>query len=134
MARRVVIGALPTGGYGLRVSPPGIDALTASDDQLVFSSEWATLFPIYVTGVSGFVSTTGTYRYSFSSLGYIPLGFAMAQISGRDWRPAREFNPNQFSNVGIIQVAFTASSATFFLTNLPSGSIRFAWKIFKVPV
>lgn len=39
MTNRVNLGKLPSNNYGLRVSLPGADVLTATDDQLAFSSE-----------------------------------------------------------------------------------------------
>jgi hypothetical protein len=38
MTRRVVLGQRANGDYGLFVSPPGIDAYTAPDDQLNLSA------------------------------------------------------------------------------------------------
>lgn len=38
MSRRVVLGRRANGDYGLFVSPPGVDAYTAPDDQLNLSA------------------------------------------------------------------------------------------------
>jgi hypothetical protein len=37
MTRRVVIGRRGNGNYGIFISPPGVDAFTASDDQLTLN-------------------------------------------------------------------------------------------------
>lgn len=38
MVARVCLGRLPNGAYGLRVSKPGVDVLTANDGDLTFDS------------------------------------------------------------------------------------------------
>lgn len=57
MTRRVVIGQRANGDFGIFVSPPGIDAYTATDDQLNLSASnrVTQLLQIGVLGGSGSV-------------------------------------------------------------------------------
>lgn len=52
MVSRVVLGALPGGGYGLRVSRPGFDVLNSglSGQQLSFDSRWPTSARLHMQG------------------------------------------------------------------------------------
>tara|TARA_B100001094_G_scaffold116170_1_gene112102 strand:- start:12212 stop:13171 length:960 start_codon:yes stop_codon:yes gene_type:complete len=69
MANRVLAGNHPTYGYGLFVSQPGINVLTASTNQLVFDSRTFRSGVIYKTFSP---STTSDKTWTSSSLGYIP--------------------------------------------------------------
>jgi hypothetical protein len=77
---RIQLGKQPDGTYGLKVSQPGIDVLTATDDQLVFNSN-NNLFKITLSGeldISVPVIPSGT-DWSFAGasidhdLGYSPM-------------------------------------------------------------
>lgn len=78
MSRRVLLGKWPAGfagsGYGLRVSKSGQDALTASDANLVFSSDWPAVLPILQKGSFSIAGNTST-SVSFTGPGYIPFVF-----------------------------------------------------------
>lgn len=41
MANRVVLGNIGSGDYGLLISRPGVNALTANADQLIFDTRTA---------------------------------------------------------------------------------------------
>lgn len=70
MVARVVFGNLGSGQFGLKVSKPGVDVLSALDRDLVFSSLW----PNYgVVHASGTLFSAANVSASFPDLGYTPL-------------------------------------------------------------
>lgn len=85
MTKRVVMGRQSDGSYGLRCSLPGYDASTNPPDntQLAFSSDWGSVLPIYLAGTRlGLANGTDT-SITFTSLGYIPLGFYLGRPAGQ---------------------------------------------------
>lgn len=62
--------------WGIKISKPGIDVKTATDSQLVMSSE----FNMLKTAKVG--STTGNVAHD---LAYVPIYFAMSKISSTKW-------------------------------------------------
>lgn len=84
MVRRVALGAQSDGSYGLRCSQPGYDAYSnpVDDTRLSFNSAWNTVMPIYLAGASLNIANNTTPTISFSSLGYIPLGYFMIRRNG----------------------------------------------------
>lgn len=80
MAGRILIGALPSGAYGVRISEAGYSVSTQPPDneRLIFSSEWDEVLPIHqamsfthrTTAQQG---TLVTQTISYPSLGYIPF-------------------------------------------------------------
>jgi hypothetical protein len=85
MANRVVLGALPGGGQGLRISRPGANVLSTSlaENQVSFDSRWPQLGRIILRGgvtiPSGQTSVTVNYGVT---LPVIPTVFALALGSG----------------------------------------------------
>lgn len=76
MASRVVIGALPGGGYGLKSSLPGFDVLSVTNDdsqKLSFSSNWTNVAHVHMTGVGSIGAGISNMTISYVSLGYIPF-------------------------------------------------------------
>jgi len=76
MANRVLLGQLASGVHGLKVSKPGINALTAATKDLLFDSTSVRTGMVYAGGQDLTLNdaadnylTTG----SKASLGYIPL-------------------------------------------------------------
>ena len=129
--RRVVIGALPTGGYGLRVSPPGVDVFTASDDQLVFSSDWASLFPIHASGVTGFIGSGASSFFGWTNLGYEPFGAAMYQFPSGAWTASRSIQAYGSNNGVQYGLAFRYEPAGLRVTNNGGSSVRVAYVVFR---
>lgn len=75
--RRVIVGQLPDGDYGIEVSQADVDVLDATDDQLVMSSAF-NMFKIVDSGtatvtlanpVTHFSDNTTSYTHN---LGYVP--------------------------------------------------------------
>jgi hypothetical protein len=61
MANRVVLGALPGGGSGLRVSRPGYDVLSTSltQKQVAFDSRWPAAMRLVKSGSATTSSSPG---------------------------------------------------------------------------
>lgn len=93
MGRRVVLGALPGGGYGLRVSRPGYDVLDPGlgPQQLAFDSRWPTAARVHMEGqiycgpVSG-ISTYSTVGFGLD-FGTIPPVITLVN-NGAGWQPS----------------------------------------------
>lgn len=69
MTNRMVLGALGGGAFGLKVSMPGVDSLTASNSdpaQWSFHSEWPGIANIYGAGT---VQAGSAVNHN---LGYVP--------------------------------------------------------------
>ena len=60
---QIVIGRLPDDTYGMRVAPPNVDVLKASDDQLIFNSSQN----VFKVVASGTYSLTGSSNISFGT-------------------------------------------------------------------
>jgi hypothetical protein len=61
MARRVCIGRLPDNSFGLLISAPGVDVMTADPldgNQITFNSNWTDLLKVHQIG-KGFYSGNG---------------------------------------------------------------------------
>lgn len=104
MTKRVLIGAFPDGGYGLRVSQPGYDVTSnpVDNEKLVFNSDWVGLLPVHVTGTTTCNATT--VSVPFPNLGYIPFCAALINVgSGTQlYQTAQDFlNKNKTVNAAI---------------------------------
>jgi len=81
---RVIMGRYPDGKYGIKVSKPGVDVLTAEDDELIFNSN-NNIFKIVETDTITLASPAGTGTSSNvvvpHSLGYKPLVLAFVSFS-----------------------------------------------------
>lgn len=71
MVQRVVYGALPGGGYGLRVSRPGFDVLNPSlpPSQLSFDSGWDRTLKVFMSGSVAVPVATGAFQYTTVNFG-----------------------------------------------------------------
>lgn len=91
MSRRVCLGQQSDATFGLRVSAPGADVLTASDDghNFTFRSDWTDIVPVHAVGVGTLTTITlpgGTtspgFFFSWPALGYMPMLEARRLVSG----------------------------------------------------
>ncbi len=75
MVRRVCIGRLPDGNYGMWCSAPGVDVMTVADpldgNLLTFNSNWTDIAKVHQTGVAS--EYPGAPQVSWPDLGYIPF-------------------------------------------------------------
>ena len=80
MANRVCLGQKAAGQFGLWVSKPGLNVLTASESQMLFSSNVKTL----QIAQNGKVTITALpYTLTIADLGFRP--FFEAFVSGWNW-------------------------------------------------
>jgi hypothetical protein len=85
MTRRVLLGHLPDGHYGLRVSEPGYDVAShpVDDEKLFFSSDWPALLPIHITGYAEL--NNELLDVSYSNLGFTPHCAALINVNNKGW-------------------------------------------------
>lgn len=73
MVQRVAFGNIGGGQFGLKVSEPTVDVLTATDAQLIFSTTWSASSSVHQQGnVTVPANYTGGLSVSFPTLPYIP--------------------------------------------------------------
>lgn len=87
MANRVVMGELPGGGVGLRVSRPGHDALNASlqGKYVALDTRWIGASRVLTMGTVN-LSSSGTSTVMFGvSLPIAPAVIAMFEFDGNWW-------------------------------------------------
>lgn len=88
MTNRVILGALPGGGYGLRVSRPGYDVTNAglAPSALSFDSSWLktarvhTQGSVYVPAEPSGLAWTSTY---FTAVSPLPAVMALREEGGK---------------------------------------------------
>ncbi|SHJ69690.1 hypothetical protein SAMN05444159_1256 [Bradyrhizobium lablabi] len=137
MSRRVVLGQQNDGSMGLRVSAPGVDALTAVDDghNLTFNSAWTDIAKIYMVGVAANTSITVNgltlpgFQVTWPALGYKPFvearllqsnviydDYLSATFPSGSYAEIRDATPNTLSLFG----------------NMPGSSLLFV--VYQIPV
>jgi hypothetical protein len=77
---RILLGRLPNGARGLRISEPGYNASAdpVDDTRLFFSTEWPDVMPVHQIGSAiqnpGLITqSVVTQTVDFPSLGYVPF-------------------------------------------------------------
>ena len=111
MANRVLIGNRATGGYGLYVSEPGADVLTAAHDGTGSTT------PVVTNSVS--ISAGATASLTYTNLGANPFllgGFALGSSA---------------SNNNVKLVSFSSISATGATGSAPGVGATFNISVFK---
>lgn len=92
MSNRVVLGALPGGGHGLRVSRPGFNVLNTglSGKELAFDSRWATAARLFLNGTVTLpvVTPASYYTIGFGTTFPVipPVIIMKRQSSGSTWQ------------------------------------------------
>lgn len=104
--------------YGLKISQPGYDVKTCTDDQLVFSSKFNTLKEY----VSGTINTTGgsnspVLTTIYHGLGYAPAYLVFAYGGDGYWYPQLNTG-TQYAN-DYRQVEAWSDANNLYLNNLP---------------
>lgn len=94
MANRVCMGQKAAGDFGLWVSKPGVNVLTATDAQMLFSSDWKTL------------QIAQTLRVAIPSTPANPFPIDFT-ISNLGFRPHVEYAVSGFLYVGLEFVSDT---------------------------
>lgn len=135
MARRVVLGALPGGGQGLRVSRPGFDVLDTglTAKQLAFDSRWPSAARVHMEGqifcgAVGNVSTYSTVNFGVD-FGVPPPVITLVN-NGPGWQPSDYNYANGNwppTDTGIDAVRVYSSFIQFWhpLTGLPGRTYKY---------
>lgn len=92
MTNRVIVGALPGGGHGLRVSRPGHDVTNTglTGQQLAFDSRWPATARMFLNGtvtlgvIFPIAYTTVSFGTTFASVP--PVIIMQRDTSGSVWR------------------------------------------------
>lgn len=78
MVNRVLFGKRGTNDFGLWISKPGFNVLSANDDQLLFSSAWSTLQVVQAGSVA--VSDNDPTTVAIPNLGYKPTVILIPEV------------------------------------------------------
>lgn len=118
MTNRVVMGN-KGGTYGLWVSKPGVNVLTASETDMLLSTS-GTFGQIVRSG--SFAAGTGTYSISWSALGFRPRLFFGTQmiVEGVNYTSDNSATVRTYNNQEYINEAWI-------LVNTPTLSNRVYW-------
>jgi hypothetical protein len=77
-----------TKSYGIKISKPGVDADTASDKDLVFSSKFDT-FRVHSTGIGSFTANLALQTDTIAhTLGYTPAFMVFSEIHAGAGEPS----------------------------------------------
>jgi hypothetical protein len=133
MTRRVVLGALPGGTFGLRVSLPGVDVMTgdsSNSTQFSFNSDWTDIAKVRQVGIATVPPNIPPgVAIPFPDLGYRPF-VEIRRLNGAliydDW-----FNSVQ-SGIGA-QIGTNSIVAPSDL-NGSVGAYALLYMIFAIPV
>lgn len=129
MARRVCLGKLPDGNYGLWISAPSVDVMTAdplNGNQLTFNSNWTDMVQVHAIGTGHATSIT---KVAWPTLPYIPF----LEIRGTDGASSgRVYDDTFLSNkVGMGAASFVDG---FFPTNSLGVTFDYIYIAYKIPV
>lgn len=107
---RVVVGALPDGTFGMKVSQPGIDVTTATNDKLVFNSG-QDVFKIVSKGTATVNQSAGNINKTIvtHNLGYLPIVLAYFGNSGTSYVPLPMFNYSVGASLTLNQLVYVAN-------------------------
>lgn len=123
--------------FVVKLAQPGIDVKTASDENLIYNSNWP-LLKIYKTGT--FITTDDTTTYQVlteHNLGYIPAFCVFTNNSIQDW-----WNPtgipqrrSEYFGFQPLQPLMTSSSLTSGLTDVIfHGTERYKYYIWALDI
>lgn len=144
MTKRIALGALNGGSFGLRVSQPGYDVTTlnpqnvVSDNQnLIFNSDWASVLPLVASG-SVALGAGASETVSYDDLGFTP--FANIMFSGASYFESGNWFPGTYpkfyswgeGGASAYQVSAFASATGLALSNGTSGTITIGYAIYNV--
>lgn len=112
MTSRVIVGALPGGGYGLRVSRPGHDVTNTglTGQQLAFDSRWPATARVFLNGsvTIGVVFPLAYYTVSFGTTfaSVPPVIIMQRSTAGSAWQPVDgSLNDSWLPSGGIFEPA-----------------------------
>lgn len=104
MVNRVVLGALPGGGVGLRVSRPGFDVLNTAltGKQIAFDSRWAASGRVVTMGAVSVPNTDSATTVNFGvTLPSVPvvIGMFRTTFDASRWVPMEVLDAEGMKNV-----------------------------------
>lgn len=105
--------------YGMRVSQPGVDVLTGTDDQMMVTSKYNNVKISSILTFTNITNSTGLWSYVNSQshgLGYVPIILMFEKLnSGSTWYPLGDL---QFNGGGDMY----ATSSAIVYSAPPTGS------------
>ena len=144
MTKRLLLGAFPDGGYGLRISWPGYDVTSnpVDNEGLLFNSDWPGVLPIYLIGNVSVSNSTVTVDFP-DNLGYLPMASALMIDSADSGGGYQMFSlSNCIVDIGTLNgyvfqgTAFTNVKITLYesyATFYSNGAIDFSYAIYRIP-
>lgn len=134
--RRILLGKLPSGNNGLRISQSGYDVGTEpiDNERLIFSSEWPEAIPIYMQGFGRFYQGSGSptvATVAFPSLGYVPYvefifrSPADTPSNQSSWPDTTKYYPRTAINLATWAPYNGVDGAEFFRATISDGLLRF---------
>lgn len=126
---RVVMGNINNGQWGLKVSQPGIDATTATDDQLIFNSQ-QNILKIVASGIATIglpatlVTNTSAVAIVPHNLGGIPV--AQGYSTGNGTLGLDDLVANQYGVLPLIIPLYSAGTpiAGFFRLRIYTDAVN----------
>ena len=145
MTNRLIIGLLPNGNYGIRISKPGYDVTTEPPDQqsLHFNTDWPSMLPAYVRGSTSTNSTTVNVSYGVT-LGFYPYCSILCSTDNSTWEVFNllmdmRIAPDQLGDMiyeggaqpafPIAQVKMTKSQISFY----SNSQMYWKYSVFRIP-
>ena len=136
MVKRILLGAFPDGGYGLRVSQAGYDVTSNPVDntRLTFNSDWPSVLPLYQSGQFTIANGASSGGISFASLGYVPLALLFFSLGSGMWLPVSAIAPS-YTDTTVLNTKYTlgSSSLTVSFPNALTAAQTYLYVILALP-
>lgn len=137
MARRVLLGAFPDGGYGLRVSKPGwdVEMNPVNNAGMMFNSDWASCLPIHWRSGAFSIGAGAAFSLGYADLGYVPFVAAIYQNPvGAGWATVTGgYAISHYSTTEPGLAIQALSNYVWVANNTYSPTIGLSIVVFKVP-
>lgn len=138
MANRVVHGALPGGGFGLRVSRPGYNVLDAglTGKQLAFDSRWGAAARLFLNGK---VTLSSVFPVAYHTVSFgatfasVPPVIIMQRLtSGASWQLVDgSLNNTWLPSGGIYEPARVYSDRLEIMRPFTGGEREFCYLVMR---
>lgn len=112
MANRLLVGDYGDGYHGMKLSIPGVNVLTANDQQLIFDTKWIGAGSILYTGTSTMGSTV-----SFPTMSYVPMAAVMAYNGSNSIYPFYGMNNPEGQRWDLTYETRVSSHVPYYVTN-----------------
>ena len=134
MKRRILLGAFPDGGYGLRVSKPGwdVEMNPVNNAGMMFNSDWASCLPVHWRSGQFIIYTGQTLVLSYADLGYTPFCAAL-YTNGSLLQPLNTgYGLSHLSSTEPALAVQALSNYVFVASNSLNPATRLSIVVFKV--